>query len=219
MRRVFCGGCEKCCYTSLIAALLWPAAVDEIYCGVLQQRYINHYNIRVLAALDLVIAAVHKPATINISLCGILQWRYIKLLQYISFSGIFVTYSGGLDDHYNRYFFAALFRSYSSGFDHCNRPFNCLHLVQCIPLLFWPKGHFAFSFRSFFIFQYTLSLVSLKKKKIPHCHASSLSKSSLGLSLLALSAATHRLKAQKQLLRLGRSQMLGIAINNANEAM
>ena len=164
MRRVFCGGCEKCRYTSLIAALFWPTAIDEIYCGVLQQRYINHYNIHVLAALDLVITAVHKPATINISLCSILQRRYIKLPEYISFSGIFVTYSGRLDDHYNRNFFAALFRSYSSGFDHYNRPFNCSHLVQCIPLLFWPKGHFAFSFPSFFIFQYTLSIVSFKKK-------------------------------------------------------
>ena len=148
-----------------IAAFYWTAAIDLAICSILQQRYINYRNIRVLAALNLAIAVLYKPTTINIPFCSILQRRYIKLPQYISFCGIFVTYSGGLDARCNRYFFAAFFLSYSSGLDCCNRPFNCQCLVQCIPL--WPKCHFGFSFPSSFYFPMYPSIVSSKEKKNP----------------------------------------------------
>ena len=92
-----------------IATFYWTATIDLAFCSILQQRYINYRNIRVLAALDLAIAVLYKPTTINIPFCSILQRRYIKLPQYISFCGIFVTYSGGLDARCNRYFFAAFF--------------------------------------------------------------------------------------------------------------
>ena len=147
-----------------IKAFCWTTAIDVAFCGIPQRLYINRCNIRVLVALDLAIATLHKPATINISFCGILQWWYIKPTQYISFSGISITYSGGLDDCRNRYCFEVLFRSYSGGLDRRNKPFNCPYLDQCIPLLFWPKCHFAFSFLSLFIFQYTLFVVSSTKK-------------------------------------------------------
>ena len=116
--------------------------------------------------LDLTIVAIHKPVAINIPCCGILQRRYITPSQYISFSSISVTYSGGLDDHHNRYIFAALFLSYSCGLDHLNRPFDFLRLLQCIPLLFWPKCHFGFSFPSSFHFPMypTLSLLLALRK-------------------------------------------------------
>ena len=38
MRWTYCGGCENCRYIWLIVAGVWPAAVHEIYCGVLQRR-------------------------------------------------------------------------------------------------------------------------------------------------------------------------------------
>ena len=34
LRRAYCGGCKNRRYMSPIAALFWPAAVHEIYCGV-----------------------------------------------------------------------------------------------------------------------------------------------------------------------------------------
>ena len=132
---------------SHIAVFHWTVAIELAFCGVLQRCYINHHNIHVLVALDIAIAALYKPVAINILFCGILQRRYIKPLQYISFSGISVTYSGGLDD--------------------CrNRTFNCLHLVQCIPLLFWPKHHFGFSFPSSFHFPMYPFVFSSKKKTL-----------------------------------------------------
>ena len=135
-----------------IAAFHWITAIYLAFCGVLQRHCINRRNIRVLAALDIAIVVLHKPATIKIPFRSILQQRYIKLLQYISFSGISVTYSDGLDDRRNRYFFVVLFLSYSGGLDCHNRPFSCLGLVQCILLLLWPKRHFGFSFASPFLF-------------------------------------------------------------------
>ena len=36
----FCCGCKNCHYMSGIAVLFWPAAVDEIYCGI----SLDHYN-------------------------------------------------------------------------------------------------------------------------------------------------------------------------------
>ena len=147
-----------------IAAFHWIAAIDLAFCGVLQRRYINCRNIRVLAALDITIAVLHKLVAIKIPFRSILQWWYIKPPQYISFSGIYVTYSGGLADRRNRYFFAVLFHSYSGNSDHHNRPFSCLGLVQCIPLLLWPKRHFGFSFPSSFYCPMYPSVVSSKKK-------------------------------------------------------
>ena len=104
---------------SHIVALFWLTIINEIYCNVL----LDHRNIRVLAALYLAIVALHKPNAINIPFCGILQQQNIKPPQYISFSGISVTYSGRLDDRHNKYFFAVLFLSYSGGLDRHNRPF------------------------------------------------------------------------------------------------
>ena len=34
LRRAYCGGCKNRRYMSPTAALFWPAAVHEIYCGV-----------------------------------------------------------------------------------------------------------------------------------------------------------------------------------------
>ena len=149
---------------SHIAVFHWTVAIELAFCGVLQRCYINHHNIHVLVALDIAIAALYKPVAINILFCGILQRRYIKPLQYISFSGISVTYSGGLDDCRNRYIYAVLFISYSSSLYRRNRTFNSLHLVQCIPLLFWPKHHFGFSFPSYFHFPMYPFVFSSKKK-------------------------------------------------------
>jgi len=42
-----------------IVAFYWTAAIDVAFCGVLQRLYINCYNIRVLAALDLAIATLY----------------------------------------------------------------------------------------------------------------------------------------------------------------
>ena len=154
-----------------IAEFHWTTAIDVAFCGVLQRHYINRHNIRVLVVLVLVITVLHKPATINIPFCSILQRRYIKLPQYISFSGISITYSGWLDDRHNRHFFAGLFLNCSGGLDHRNRPFNCPCLVQCILLLFWPKHHFGFSFPNV---SHTLSLL-LALRKNPHFVSLSLS--------------------------------------------
>ena len=155
--RLFCSGCENYHYMPHIVVLFWLAAVDDIatfhwtaaidlaFCGILQRRYISRCNIRVLVALDIAIVVLHKLAAINIPFHGILQRRYIKPSQYISFSSIFVTYSSGLDDRRNRYFFAA-------------------RLVQCIPLLLWPKCHFGFSLPSSLYFPLYPFVVSSKKK-------------------------------------------------------
>ena len=147
-----------------IVAFHWTTTINLAFFGILQQCYINHHNIHVLASLDIAIAALHKPAAINIPFCDILQRLYIKLPQYISFRGISVTYSGRLDDCRNIYFFVALFLSYSGSLDCHNRPFNCPRLVQFIPLLFQPKHHYGFSFPSSFHFPMYHSFVNSKKK-------------------------------------------------------
>lgn len=59
-------------YMRYVAAFYWTTAIDLAFCDVLQRRYINRRNIRILAMLDLAITMLHKPTAINVPFYSIL---------------------------------------------------------------------------------------------------------------------------------------------------
>ena len=99
LRWTYCGKCENCRYMSPIVAGFWPAAVHEIYCGVLYARRNGSSILRrttatghspVLAALSIDIAA----AAICIPFCGGLD-RHNRPLNFPAekFSSIFFAFA------------------------------------------------------------------------------------------------------------------------------
>ena len=147
-----------------IAAFFWTAAIDLAFCSILQQRYINYHNIRVLAALDLAIAVLYKPTTINIPFCSILQRRYIKLPQYISFCGAFllliaVGWMLATIDTFLQRFFLVIVAVWTAAIDLLIA--NAWSSVSLCDL----SAIVAFHFPYLFIFQCIPLLLALRKKK------------------------------------------------------
>ena len=114
------------------------------------------------------IATYSLSVTIDIVFCDALQQRYKKPLQYICFSDVCLSYSGGIPNCHNRLLFAASFLRYSSRLSDChNRIFNCWRaLVLFFPFFVpFPTPKLITLVPYLFIFLTHLSPSKGKKKK------------------------------------------------------
>ena len=113
--------------------------------------------------------------TVDIVFCDALQQRYKKPSQYICFSDVCLSYSGGIPNCHNILLFAASFLRYSSRLSDChNRIFNCWRaLVLFFPFFVpFPTPKLITLVPYLFIFLTHLSpSKGKKKKKLYHSHS------------------------------------------------
>ena len=65
----FCGGCKNCCYRSHIAAFFQTVAVVVIFCGALQQQYIEPLQYVCFSGVYIDIAALQRIYRNKYSIC------------------------------------------------------------------------------------------------------------------------------------------------------